>query len=160
MAGRVGLALEIQGAKRLMRAFTNADLAARQRVAQAVRITAEEVAASARLRVPKRTGELMRTIRTVPTSSPFRWIVSAGFGSLKRRSRGRTTKRRRPTAVQLGPVAPGIYAMVVEFGSQAGRARQPAQPFMFPALQASRPRHIARIRQALMDSTNAAARTA
>lgn len=160
MAGRVGLAMEILGAKRLMRVFSNASLEARQRVAHAVKVTAEEVAQGARLRVPKRTGELMRTIRTVPTSSPFRWLVSAGFGSLKRRSRSRTTKRRRPTAIQLGPVAPGIYAMVVEFGSQAGRARQPAQPFMFPAIAAARPHHIARVRQALIETTNVAARTA
>ena len=160
MAGEVKLTIQLLGAKRLARVFERAPLAARQRVAVAVRQTAEDVAAGARMRVPVRTGELQRTIRTVATPSPFRWKVSAGFGTLKRRSRSRTTKRRRPTAPMLGPVSPGVYAMVVEFGSQSGRARQPARPYMFPALEAATPHHFSRVREALRTSTEDAARVA
>lgn len=161
MAGDIRLAVEIIGAKRLQAAISRASLEARARVAKAVQVTAEEVAQSARLRVPVRTGELRNTIRTVPTPDPFSWIVSAGFGSLKRRSRRtRTTKRRRPTARQLGPVPPGVYAMVVEFGSRSGRAIQPARPYLFPALQASRIAHLNRLRQALIEATVIAGRAA
>jgi hypothetical protein len=150
--------MQILGAKRLVRAFERADIEARRRVALAVQQTAEDVAEGARMRVPVRTGELQRTIRTVPTPNPFRWLISAGFGTLKRRSRSRTTKRRRPTAPQLGPVAPGVYAMVVEFGSQSGRARQPAQPYMFPALEAAHARHVNRLKAALYGGLVAAER--
>lgn len=162
MAGELKLTFQIMGAKRLVRVFERADLEARARVAAALRVTAEEVAQGARMRVPVRTGELWRTIRATPTSSPFRWIVSAGFGTLKRRSRRKSTstRRRRPVARMLGPIEPGIYAMVVEFGSQSGRAKQPAQPYMYPALVASRERHIARITTALNGAAEVAARAA
>ena len=162
MAGDLKLSMQILGAQRLKRAFETASLETRREVALAVQYTAEEVAQSARLRVPVRTGELRGTIRAEPGNSPFVWFVKAGYGTLKRSSRrsSTSTRTRRPRVRMLGPTEAGIYAMVVEFGSQTGRAKQRAQPYLFPALEASRLRHLQRLRGAIDGGFAAAARTA
>lgn len=160
MPGGIKMAMHIVGARRIERALFTASIEARQRVAFAIKVTAEEVQHGAQMRVPIRTGELKSTIRAEPGNSPFHWFVKAGYGTLKRRSRRTRTTKRRPKARVAGPTESGIYAMVVEFGSQGGRAAQPAQPYMFPALEASRSRHIDRLHAALDGAMNATERVA
>lgn len=161
MAGSIKIAIQVLGARQITRALDRATPEVRARVAEAIRVTATEVAADARSRVPVRTGELRNTIRAEPGDrSPLVWFVKAGYGSLKRRRRAgkSTAKRRKPQVRAIGPIEPGIYAMVVEFGSQSGRARQPARPYLFPALESARDRHVARVRRALFDATQAVER--
>lgn len=122
-----------------------------------VATTAKEVVAGAKQRVHVRSSELKDTIRDDKSKDGLVAFVKAGYGSLKRRSRAKVggkggNKRRR--SKQLGPVEPGIYAMVEEFGSQT----RPAHPYLFPALEAARPGHIARAERALKGAVAAADR--
>lgn len=158
MARGVRVALRWHGTREFWRALDRADHAIRKRVATATAFTAQEVAGTARSLVPVRTGELRSTIRETPTASPFVWMVTAGLGRLRRRRRGTATKRRR-ARVAVVVEAPGAYAAIVEFGAH-GRARQPAQPFLFPALNASYSRHLARLARAWQDGARIAASTA
>lgn len=118
-----------------------------------VATTAREVVAGAKQRVHVRSSELKDTIRDDKSKDGLVSFVKAGYGSLKRRSRAKVGSKRRRSK-QLGPVEPGIYAMVEEFGSQT----RPAHPYLFPALEAARPGHIARARRALRGAVAAADR--
>jgi hypothetical protein len=159
MAG-LQAAIQIRGVREFMRTLDRADAAIKQRVARAVAFTAQEVANGARARVSIRTGELRNTIRAEPTTSPMRWVVAAGFGRMRRRRRSRagSSKKRRVRVTAIEPR--GVYAAIVEFGSHGGRARQPAQPFLFPAVHASQSRHAARIARAMNEGAAAASRGA
>jgi hypothetical protein len=158
----IKIAMQLLGTRELYRTLDRASAETRKRVATAVAFTAQEVALGAKARVPQRTGELRDTIRAEPTTNPFVWFVKAGYGRLRRRSRATTTLGRRVSKARRARAVPiisrGAYAMVVEFGSHGGRARQPAQPFMFPALEASHSRHVARIARAMDDGAKAATR--
>jgi HK97 gp10 family phage protein len=162
VAGSVKVFVQVRGVRETQRALERAHADIRARVSKAVEETAREVVAGARSRVPVKTGELRNTIRAEPSAkNPFFWVVKAGYGTLKRRRRGGRAGsggRRRPRVTAIGPVEPGIYAMVVEFGSHGGRAKQPAQPFMYPALDAARPGHVARMTRVLKEACNAANR--
>lgn len=126
-----------------------------KRLAGEVETTANRVVAGAKGRVPVLSGELEGTIRHDTSKDGLVAFVKAGYGSLKRRSRAKVgSKRRRQRAKQLGPVEPGIYAMVVEFGGQ-GRE---AQPYLFPALEQERAGHVSRADAALRGAVQAAER--
>jgi HK97 gp10 family phage protein len=132
------LYLTMTGVPELRRAFANVTPEIERGLAGAVRETAIVVVAGAKSRVPVRSGELRDTIRADFTGNGLVAFIKAGYGTLRRRSRrGSSSARyakhsRRRRAAQ---DAPGIYAMVVEFGS----TKQPAHPFMFPALESARP---------------------
>ena len=151
--------MQVYGTRQLWRTLDRASAEMRRRVATAVAFTAQEVANGARARVPKDTGELASTIRAEPTTNPFVWFVKAGYGNLPRRRRAAAAgsgTRRRPRVTRVEQ--PGAYAAVVEFGSRARNI--PAQPFMFPALEASHGRHVARIARAMQDGAAAGTRGA
>jgi hypothetical protein len=125
-----------------------------KRLSMEVRVTAARVVAGAKARVHVRSGELKDTIRGDSSSDGLVAFVKAGYGTLKRRSRAKvgSKRRRRGSAKRLGPVEPGIYAMVEEFGSQTNQAH----PYMFPALEAERQDHISRSDRALKGAVAAA----
>lgn len=154
---RIETVIEVRRVREVKRALDRATDDIKRRVQEATRQTALEVAADARSRVPVRTGELRNTIRAEPgDKSPYVWFVKAGFGKLKR-PKGRASRvgtRRRPKVTAIG--SPGIYAAVIEFGSST----KPARPFMFPALEAARSGHIARVSRAIKQACDAAGNTA
>jgi hypothetical protein len=154
-SGGIRVAFEVHGRRELWRTLDRASDEIRKRVATAVAFTAQEVALGARARVPKRSGELADTIRAEPSTNPFVWFVKAGYGKLpRRRTRAGSGGRRRPRVTRVE--APGVYAAVVEYGSQAKNI--PAQPFMYPALEASYSRHVARLARAMQDGATAGTR--
>lgn len=167
MAGRVRVWVEVRGVRQVQRALERAHADIRARVAKAVQQSAQEVLAGARSRVPVRTGELRSTLRVEASAkNPFYWNVRAGFGSHPRRQSGRSKSwkgggRRRARAVPIGAAdtRSGIYAAVVEFGARSGRAKQPAQPYLFPALEAARAGHLERMKRVLKEACDAAGRT-
>jgi len=137
------ITLVIEGVERAVTALKLANENIGGRVRMTVRRTEEIVLAGAKARVAKRSGELAATIRGEVIGDGLIAIVKAGYGSLKRRSRSKSGKRRRSRAPQLGPTEPGIYAMVEEYGDQ--RNNKQAHPYMYPAVDARLPDHIAEI---------------
>jgi hypothetical protein len=117
--------------------------------------SARHVVAGAKQRVHVLSHELQNTIREDKSADGLVAFVKAGYGSLKRRSRAKVGSKRRKRAKQLGPIEPGIYAMVEEFGSTT----HPAHPYLFPAIEAERPSHIARADAALRGAVAVADRT-
>jgi hypothetical protein len=150
--------VSIDGVRKVTRALQLMNTETKARCRTEVQASVSEAVAQAKGRVPRRTDELADTIRGVMANgdSPVGWL-QAGFGSLKRRSRSRTVKgqvRARQKAKQQGPIEPGIYAMVVEFGDAL--RNKPAEPYINPAVEATRPHHEARIATALKGAVAAA----
>lgn len=150
------IATEVTGIRDVVNALRILQPETQERLRAVVRESATAAVAGAKSRVPVLSGELAGTIRADYTKDGLVAFVKAGFGTLKRRSRAKVGSKRRgrARAKQLGPIEPGIYAMVVEFGSTT----QPAQPYLFPAIEAVRPGHLARAEKALHDAVAAADR--
>jgi hypothetical protein len=145
--------LSVEGAERVVMALKLADEDIGRRVRVTVARTKDHIVAGAKSRVPKRTHELEGTIRGETTPSGLIALIKAGYGQLKRRSRSKTTGRRRRSKQQ-GPVEPGIYAMVVEWGD--ARNNKPAEPYFFPAVDERLPEHSAEIAEDLRGAVRAA----
>ena len=135
------LYVSMTGVPELRRAFSELTPEIERALKVAVAQTANIVELGAMSRVPVLTGELRDTIRTEYAKGGLVAFIKAGYGTLRRRSRSKTGKRRRGKS----PQAPGIYAMVVEFGGK----NRPAHPFLFPALESARPGFEARALGAL-----------
>lgn len=131
----------------------------RRLVKDAVIATADAVANDARALVPISSGRLSRkqkgrpgpgelrnTIRVEPSTQPDALVayVKAGTGTLRRRSRSKTGKRRVVTAT---PPALGVYAMAVEYGTP--HRGVPAQPYLRPSMDKNRAAHIERVKAAV-----------
>lgn len=128
--------LVVEGVERAVVAFKLANEDIGRRVRARVAMTTSRVVAGAKSRVHKRSGELAGTIRGELLAGGLVGLAKVGYGTLKRRSRSVAGGKRRRSRVQ-GPVQPGIYAMVVEYGDQ--RNNKPAEPFMYPAADAELP---------------------
>ena len=150
----VQIAATIEGVRRATTALLLARDDVRARVVVVVARSTKAVEAGAKARVAHRTDELANTIRSEISSDGLIGFVEAGFGSLKRSrgKRGRNIASLRGS--QQGPVAPGIYAAVVEFGD--AKNNKPAEPYMFPAFDAEKPEFAAGVRAALSGAEQAA----
>jgi len=151
------LLVQVEGASNIVRALKLLNTETNARCRAAISTTLSEAKDDARGRVPKDTGELDATIRTeMLPDYPTGWL-EVGYGTLKRRSRAKTAKgkarakMRKPT---LANMQPGVYAMVVEFGDPA--RHKPAEPYITPAIEAARPKNLARIESALKSAASAA----
>jgi len=154
MSTSASLLVQVEGASNLVRAMKLLNTETNARCREAVAASLEEAAADARSRVPVDTGELKATIRTeVMANYPKGWL-EVGYGTLRRRSRSTGKRKSRRKAQTLENTQPGVYAMVVEFGD--ARRNKPAEPFITPAIEAERPKHLARIQSALRGAASAA----
>lgn len=141
----------VEGVVRVRTALKLASTDAGARVRKEIARATKAVEAGAIARVPVRTSELKDTIRSDLSRDGLTGLVKAGFGQLKRRSRS-TGKRRRKSRVQMGPIEPGIYAMVVEFGDK--NRNKPAEPYFFPAFDAEKPALVEGIRSAINETVH------
>lgn len=145
----------VTGIREVANAIHILDPEVQKRLRVVVDQSARETVAGAKSRVPVRSHELQNTIRYDKSSDGLVAFVKAGYGTLKRRSRAKTSSKRRRRAQKLGPIEPGIYAMVEEFGSQTHEAH----PYLFPSLEQVRPGHVARADHALHDAVAVAERS-
>lgn len=138
------IAVTVEGVQRAITAIKLADKDIGGRVRIRIADTGRRIVSEAKARVHKISGELEGTIRDEIVSDGLAVIIKVGYGTLKRKSRSKTGKRRKGVT-QLGPVEPGIYAMVVEFGDK----NRNAEPYFFPAVDSHLPEHNAGIERDL-----------
>lgn len=148
----------LTGIERTHRAIQLLNTGTRARCMQATAESLAEAKAEALSRVPRDTGELAATIRTTLAPDYPRGYLQVGYGSLRRRSRSTGARKSRRKAPTLANLMPGVYAMVVEFGD--ARRNKPAEPFIVPAIEVTRPHHLARIAAALQGAVTDAERAA
>jgi HK97 gp10 family phage protein len=148
----------LDGVPRLMRQLQLADAATRERTIAAIERGTKRVAAGARSRAPKLTGELAGTIRDEYSKDRLIGYVRVGFGKLLRRSkastearRQRLAKKRRTKGARTGK---GTYAPVIERGDP--RRHRKAHPFLMPAFNGEKPTIVSEIGQATKDGVHAA----
>ena len=136
--------VKITGDKAILGSLSLMNVKGRQRLEKAVDRSSANVLAGAIARVHVRSGELKKTIRRKISTSGMSATIMAGYGQLERKGKA-AGKRARGIKVNQGK---GVYAPVEEFGSQTN----PANPFLFPALEAEKPAFYADCEKA-MDAT-------
>jgi hypothetical protein len=157
----------LEGVPNFVRAVQRTDERTRVETIAAVKRGAEIVAAKARARAPRRSGELAETIRPEPSKNEMVFYVKAGYGKLLRRSRANSSQRaakqfakqqsrREGNKLQLAlannsrqalsVVDLGVYAPVVERGDR--RRHKPKRPFLVPSLVEEREAIAADIKRA------------
>lgn len=148
----------VKGAQNVSRAFQMLNAETRRLARHAVIESLDEAKGEAISRVPVDTGELKATIRTEmfadSTGVQPAGALEVGYGTLRRRSRSTGKRKSRRGAPSLANTQPGVYAMVVEFGD--AKRNKPARPFIVPAIEATRPHHLARMAAALAGAVDAA----
>jgi hypothetical protein len=147
----------LDGVPRLLRQIQLTDAGTRARTIAAIQRGTKRVAAAARTRAPKVSGEMASTIRDEYSKDGMIGYVKVGFGKLLRRSqassaarRDRLTKRRKAKGAKSGK---GSYAPVVEHGDK--RRHKKAHPFVIPAFQAERSSIETELKQATVDGAKA-----
>lgn len=150
------LYIKVTGAEALSRAFGNVTPEIEKALREVVRASTIEVANGARQRVHVKSGEVKSTIREEFSQNGLVGFVRVGYGTLKRRSRSKVKRRRSVRTPD--SQAPGVYAMVLEFGSK--HQNRPPHPFLFPALDAARPNFERRAQEALEPALQEAVRAA
>lgn len=145
-----------EGFDKAARRIALLDDAVKRKVVVAIHRSTTEMLHIAQTLVPKKTGELAGTLRTRFTKSGLAGFAEAGFGAyLNRRVKGesralaRVRKRKGLLTSSFGPALPGVYAPVVEFGDRKRNHR--ASPFLVPALEFVKPRHVSRINEAIRE---------
>lgn len=131
----------LEGVPELIRRIELTDAATRVGTVAAIQRGTKRIAADARQRAPKVTGEMASTIRDEYSKDGLTGYVKAGFGKLPRRSRAaaaarqnRLASRRSAKGTKAGK---GSYAPVVERGDPK-RHHKP-HPFVMPAFVAAQP---------------------
>lgn len=137
----------ITGVDRLSRELKLTVPHIRARVQAAIKRSVEKIAAEARARAPKRSGELVSTIRAEYGNDGLAGYVKVGFGKLPRRSQAQTAKGRLKLAMRKRKTGRGAYGPVIEHGDP--RRHRPAQPFLRPGFTAQRPVAVREIDSAL-----------
>ena len=127
--------VKITGDKAILGSLSLMNVKGRIRLGQAVDRSSAAILVGAQARVPKRSGELAKTLRRKISPSGLSATIMAGYGQLARKGKA-AGARARGIKVNDGK---GVYAPVVEFGSSTS----PAQPFLFPALEAEKPAFLA-----------------
>jgi hypothetical protein len=127
--------VKITGDRAILGSLSMLDLAGRGRLERQVDTSSARILEGAQERVPKRTMELYKTLRRKIARSGLSATIMAGYGELARKGKA-AGARSRGLKVNEGK---GVYAPVVEFGSQ----KSPAEPFLFPSLEAEKPAFIA-----------------
>lgn len=137
----------ISGVDKLARELKLANPHIRARVQRAIKKNAEAVAAAARARAPKKTGELVSTIRAEYRNDGLAAFIKVGLGKLPRRSHATTMKGRLKLAMKKRKTGAGAYAPVIEHGDP--RRNRAAKPFLIPPFRANHPTAVRDIDQAL-----------
>ena len=150
----------LEGVPRLVRQIQLADTATRERTIAAVQRGTKRVAASARARAPKASGEMASTIRDEYSKDGLVGFVKVGLGKLARRSRAssaaakdRLAKKRSARARARGKGR----MPVIEHGDP--RRHRTANPFVIPALVGERDAIIADLAKATVDGGRTAGLT-
>lgn len=150
MSGPLKLTAQIDGVELANRALALLEPAVHDRVSKVVQEDADLAVQSAKARVHNVSGELASTIRKTSSEDGLIAWVQAGEGTLRRRSRNTGVKGDKRRAKTAANDAPGVYAMVVEFGD-AKRNHAP-HPYMIPAVESIRAQHQAKLEAALQDA--------
>ena len=142
----------LDGVPELLRAIQLANVETRERTRAAIRRGTQRVAAGARARAPKVTGELASTIRDEYSKDGMIGFIKVGIGKLARRShsssaarQNRLAKTRKAATTRAGK---GTYAPVVERGDP--RRRIKPHPFLLPELMEDKPGILEDLRQAMI----------
>lgn len=155
------ISISIDGKRLVDRAFLLLDSECRKECIRAVDESSADAVREAKARVPKKTGELESTIRReINTDGLAAWL-QVGYGSLQRSRNGHNERSQiaywlRHYTKDPSADAPGVYAMVVNYGD--AKRHHAAHPFIEPAIAAVLPRHRRRIKRALDNATARAAR--
>lgn len=140
------LTVQVVGTRGVVASFDKFYLGAKFAIEDEVDAALKNIEADAKRRVPKKTGELMSTIRREKKKGDLFGYVLAGFGKIRRRadSKARGSHSKDQTAK-------GIYAAVVEFGSKDKRHPRQARPYLFPAWRLEKTPFDNRLKKALAD---------
>lgn len=143
------LSLKLVGMDRVRLKLAMVEPEVRGHVVTATEQTTGDGLAAARVRVPRRTGELESTLRRRYSRDGLTGYVEAGYGELAKKSRkGESRKSRALRGMREGPQLRGIYAPIVEFKYH---------PFLVPALESIRSRHNRRVADAIRSGLAAVA---
>lgn len=112
----------------------------RLRVEDALDDSAHAIQASARVNVPRDTGDLARAIQ----------IAGKGLARFVGLADGRVASRRGRNSAHLNP---WVYGLFVEFGLK--HRNMAARPFMGPAVDREEPKHVQRVEAALNGAVGA-----
>ncbi len=148
----VKFSMAMQGAEQLNRALKLAVPETAARVRGAIQKNTRAIAAAARARAPKVTGEMAATIRDEYSPDGLIGYVKVGKGKLPRRSRAGTVKGRARARGRARSTGQGAYAPVVERGDP--RRHHKPHPFLIPAFTARKPTAVADISHALNESVS------
>lgn len=133
--------LVLEGVDQFKRAIQLTDVGTRQRTIAAVSRGTKAIAAKAKARAPRKSGEMAETIRDEYSKDGMIGFVKVGYGKLLRRSRAsKAEKRKKLKASRLkqgSKTGEGAYAPVIERGDRR-RGREP-HPFLIPSLNEERP---------------------
>lgn len=146
------LTATIDGAELAQRALSLLIPAVHDRVAAVVQDDAALAVEGAKARVHNVSGELAATIRKTSSTDGLVAWVQAGEGTLRRSARSARAKGAPRRAKTAANEAPGVYAMVVEFGD-AKRNHAP-HPFMIPAVESIRAQHQEKLEAALVGAVD------
>lgn len=139
--------VKMSGFKELTGSLSMINVAGRVRLEKAVDTSSAAILSGAQARVPvgsaddPHAGDLKKSLRRKISSSGMSAAIMAGFGQMARKGRAKAA-RTRGEKVNVGK---GVYAPAVEFGSEG----KPAEPFLYPALNAEAPAFVARCSEAM-----------
>lgn len=122
------ITVKMTGFQSLIGSLSMFNVEGRKRLERAVDRSSANIEAGAKSRVPKLTGELEKSIRRKIAPSGMSATIMAGFGQMARKGKARAARAKGEKVNQ----GKGIYAPAIEFGS----LNKPAEPFLFPALEA------------------------
>ncbi len=146
----VKFSMALGGAEQLNRALKLAIPHVAANMRAAIQKNTKAIAATAKARAPKLSGEMAGTIRDEYSQDGFIGYVRVGKGKLQRRSRAVTAKGRARTRARKS--GQGAYAPVVERGDP--RRHHKAHPFLIPSFTARKPTAMADISHALNDGVS------
>lgn len=139
--------VKMSGFKELAGSLSLVNVAGRVRLEKQVDTSSAAILAGAQARVPvggagdPHAGELKKSLRRKISASGMSAAVMAGFGQMARKGSARAARARGEKVNQ----GKGIYAPAVEFGAMG----KPAEPFLFPALEAESSAFVAGCSRAL-----------
>lgn len=140
------LTVQVTGTRGVVAMFDKFYYKGRVAIEAEVDTALSNIEASAKRRVPKRSGELWSTIRKERAKGSLFGSVMAGYGTIRRRSGSKSARRSSKNQQQKG-----IYAAVVEFGSKDPERPRKPRPYLYPAFRMEKTPFDNRLRAALSD---------
>lgn len=131
----------LEGVDQFKRAIQLTDAGTRQRTIAAIFRGTKAVAAKAKARAPRKSGEMAETIRDEYSKEGLVGFVKVGYGKLLRRSRASTAEKRKKLKTSRqkrgAKTGEGAYSPVIERGDR--RRNRAPHPFLIPSFNEERP---------------------